>query len=236
MNATEEFAKYRERRDAERKQADAEHISWRKAELPDSLPSDAKGYVARNGETRAYVQPRVGFYEYGRLLGRERRPAGERKTLGAAQEAAIELVREAIEPKEDEMPTATRKKKTATRSRSATRRAPATEAAATPKQVHDALLREIRKAVAGRVETAENATKRYVTLSKAEKSFGLVFAPGARTVGVKILPRTKAKASDLPKGHGFTESKYGLMRSVSSLADVEVVAKAFAIAAEKGAA
>lgn len=96
MNATEDFARFRERRDAERAAAEAARISWRAVVLPDGR----KGYVARRDEARAYAtRLRDGVWEYGKLVGKTAEAVGTERLLSDAQRAAFALV-EAQTPKE----------------------------------------------------------------------------------------------------------------------------------------
>lgn len=221
MTATEAFEALRARRDRERAEQDASHISWRKATLPGSAPSDPPGYVARNGESRAYVRPLRGEYEYGRLVVDDVVPIleirGTRRLLHDAKTAAFELVRETLD-KEEVMAATAEKEKTTT-------------ATATTEELRSALVAAVKEAVPE--ATSEwNKSERYETFKIQGHAFALIFKAGARSVSVKIPAQLRDKTKLSGTNHGFKKSDYGLMRSLSKKTEVATVARVLAAAAK----
>lgn len=220
--ATEGFAEFSARRDAERAAADADYISVRKAILPGSRPGES-GFVARSGDVRAFARPVKGGYEYGAFDGTGKtvklHVKGRTVTLSGAKEAAVAIVRET--KKEVAMATAT----------SGEKAAPAKKAATVDTaDLRTALVAAIEEAVPGATRKW-NKTGRYETFYlDGTRAFGLVFKEGARTVSVKIPGQLREiKVSD---ASGFTKSEYGLTRSVSKRGEIRSVAKVFATAAD----
>lgn len=99
MSATDDFAAFSSRKDAERAERDANYISWRKATFPFAQPGDPSGFVAYRQSTgaRAYALPlRSGGYEVGTLQDRSRVVLGVERSLADAKERAFALVRDAV--------------------------------------------------------------------------------------------------------------------------------------------
>jgi hypothetical protein len=215
-SATEGFSRFYEKRTRERDTLNADHISWRKATLPGSTPGERAGYVARNGEFRAYVQPRATDYVYGALMSGPLTPTltreGTTGTLQAAKAAAFAIVRRL---KEAEMPN--------------TAEAPKKAPGLTIEDLRAALVAAIEEAVPGATRTW-NKTRRYETFKIDGHAFGLVFKAGARSLGVKIPGQLREiKVSETA---GFTKSDYGLTRSLTKRGEIRSVAKVFSTAAE----
>lgn len=112
--------------------------------------------------------------------------------------------------------------------------APTEEAAAEPEvggeELYDALLGQVREAVEG-VQEKPNESQTYTRLLVGGKAFAYIFPPRKGGVALKIPKQLLGVERELPAGHGFKVTGWGLTRTVKDKREAPAVAKALAVAA-----
>lgn len=106
-----------------------------------------------------------------------------------------------------------------------------TEAEAPADALYEALLGKVREEVEG-VQEKPNTSGTYTRLlTKDGKAFAYVYPPRKAGVALKIPKQLLGVAADLPVGHGFKTTGWGLTRTLKAEAETQVVAKSLGVAA-----
>lgn len=138
------------------------------------------------------------------------------------------------EQEETKMATATpAKKKTAPATRSSAGAEARSKKATTESvpAIQETLLGLLERELGVPVEKKPNASKTYTRLQVDGKTFAYVFPPRSNGLALKIPKQLLGVFADLPKGHGFKKTGWGLTRTVTKAAEAPTVAKALAAAA-----
>lgn len=127
-------------------------------------------------------------------------------------------------------PARTKERKTAAKPTAAA--VPAAEPQEDGNALYQVLLGRIRETVEG-VQVKENKSKTSSRLlTKSGRAFAYIFPPRKGGVALKIPKQLLDVESELPEGHGFKRTSWGLTRTVKTETETQIVAHALGVAAK----
>jgi len=98
-----------------------------------------------------------------------------------------------------------------------------------------ALMQQVEAKVPGMTKATNKSQTMTRLIASNGKSFAVVFPPRKSGLAVKIPKQLLEVEGELPKGHGFHRTNWGLTRTITKASEAPAVASAFAVAASKAA-